>query len=254
VLVTRPREGVTLLTINRPERYNALDRPILLGLPGLLDRLADDPSTRVVVLCGAGHAFCAGGDLDLIRDSRGETAERGEDFLVRALGTAASLHRLPQPTIAAINGPVAGAGLGLALACDIRIAAPTATFSAPFIHMALVPDMGITWFLPRLIGSGAALELLLSGRQVEADEARVLGLVSRIGDEPIESALALAANFAAMPPGAVATTKAMLRQALDGDLDTALLAEARQQVLAVHGSEYANRYPQWRMAVTGGAS
>jgi len=188
VRVTRPRDGVTLLLIDRPEHYNALGETVLLSLEGLIDGLAGDPSTRAVVISGAGAAFCAGGDLDLTRKAWEAARQWGEEFLGQALRPALALHRLPQPTIAAINGPVAGAGLGLALACDIRIAAPTATFSAPFIHMGLVPDMGITWLLPRLVGFGTAIELLLSGRQVEAGEAQARGLVSRLCDDPVESA------------------------------------------------------------------
>jgi enoyl-CoA hydratase/carnithine racemase len=251
VRVTRPREGVTLLLIDRPEQYNALGETVLLGLERLIDGLATDASTRAVVVSGVGAAFCAGGDLDLIRKASEAPRQWGEEFLGRALRPALALHRLPQPTIAAINGPVAGAGLGLALACDIRIAAPTATFSAPFIHMGLVPDMGITWLLPRLVGLGTAVELLLSGRQVEAGEAQARGLVSRLCDDPLDSAVALAATFAAMPPQATATTKALLRGALDGGLEAAIAAEAREQAAAVHGPEFGERYRHWRRAVIG---
>jgi enoyl-CoA hydratase/carnithine racemase len=236
---------------DRPEQYNALDETMLLGLEGLIDGLATDPSTRAVVVSGAGAAFCAGGDLDLIRTVSEAPRQRGEEFLGRALRPALALHRLPQPTVAAINGPVAGAGLGLALACDIRIAAPTATFSAPFIHMGLVPDMGITWLLPRLVGFGMAVELLLAGRQVEAGEAQTRGLVSRLCVDPVDSALSLAATVAAMPPGAVATTKALLRAALECGLEAAIAAEAREQAAAVHGPEFGARYGDWRRAVTG---
>src|SRR5256885_10651843 len=112
VRLTRPRDGVTLLLIDRPEQYNALDETVLLSLESLLDGLARDASTRAVVVSGVGAAFCAGGDLDLIHKVS-EAPECGEEFLGRALRPALALHRLPQPTIAAINGPVAGAGLGL---------------------------------------------------------------------------------------------------------------------------------------------
>ena len=251
VRVTWPRDGVALVLIDRPEQYNALDETILLALEALVDGLATDRSTRAVVVSGAGAAFCAGGDLDLIRKVSEAPRQWGEEFLGRALRPALALHRLPQPTIAAINGPVAGAGLGLALACDIRISAPTATFSAPFIHMGLVPDMGITWLLPRLVGLGTAIELLLSGRQVEAGEAQACGLVSRLCDDPLESAVALAATLAAMPPQATATTKALLRAALEGGLETAIAAEARAQASAVHGPEFGERYRDWRRVVSG---
>ena len=245
VRLDRPRNGVALVTIDRPERYNALDEPILLGLTGLLDALADDPATRSVVVSGAGPAFCAGGDLDVLRKVAEAPLEAGEQFLTRALQAAAALRRLPQPTIAALNGPVAGAGLGLALACDIRIASPTASLSAPFVHMGLVPEMGVTWLLPRLVGFGVAVELLLSGRQVDAAEAQRLGLITRICDDPVGSALAMAAAFAAMPARAVAVTKTLLQQAQAGGLESAIAAEAREQAAAVHGPEFGDRYGAW---------
>jgi enoyl-CoA hydratase/carnithine racemase len=247
----RPRDGVALLLLDRPEQYNALDEPLLLGLESLIDGLGDDPSVRAVVVSGAGAAFCAGGDLNLIRKASEAPPAWGEAFLARALRPVVALHRLPQPAIAAINGPVAGAGLGLGLACDVRIAAPTATFSAPFIHMGLVPDMGITWLLPRLVGLGTAVELLLSGRQVEAGEALARGLVTRLADDPLGSALALAATFASMPPLAAQTTKAMLRTALGSDLEGAVASEAHEQAVAVHGGEFQRGYGSWRRIVTG---
>ena len=245
IRVTRPRVGVTLITLDRPERYNALDEPIVLGLAGLFEGLAGDPETRAVVVCGAGPAFCAGGDLDLIRKVGDDSVEGGEAFLRRVLEPVVALRRLPQPTIAAVNGPVAGSGLGIALACDIRIAAPSATFSAPFIHQGLVPEMGVTWLLPRLVGLGPAIELVLSGRQVEATEAQSLGLVTRICDEPVPSALSLAATFAAMPPRAAAVTKRLLQRAMRSELETAVAAEAREQVAAVHGREFSAPSDLW---------
>lgn len=251
VRLLRPRDGVALLLLDRPAHYNALDETVLLGLEALIDGLADDPTVRAVVLSGAGAAFCAGGDLDLIRKASEETPAWGEAFLARALRPVIALHRLPQPTVAAVNGPVAGAGFGLALACDVRIATAAATFSAPFIHMGLVPDMGLTWLLPRLVGLGTAVELLLSGRQVEAGEALARGLVTRLVDDPLGSALALGATFASMPPGAVRTTKAMLRAALGSDLESAVAAEAHEQAVAVHGPEFERGYGSWRRIVTG---
>lgn len=252
VRLTRPRDGVTLLTIDRPECYNALDEAILLGLSRLTEGLAGDRETRAVVVSGAGTAFCAGGDMDVLRRVATAPVKEGEGLLARAQSAVLSLRRLPQPTIAAINGPVAGAGLGLALACDIRFAAPTATFNAPFIHMGLVPDMGVTWLLPRILGLGAAVELLLSGRQVEASEAQTLGLVTRLCDDPVAAAVAMAATFATMPPRAVSVTKELLQRALGGDLESAVAAEAHEQVAAVHGPEFGDRYGLWGTVVLDG--
>ncbi|MEW6472008.1 MAG: enoyl-CoA hydratase/isomerase family protein [Actinomycetota bacterium] len=251
VRLLRPRDGVTLLLLDRPEQFNALDEAILLGLEALFDGLAGDPSTRALVLSGAGFGFCAGGDLDLIRRASEATPEWAEKFLARALRPALALHRLPQPAIAAINGPVAGAGLGLALACDIRIASPAANFSAPFVHMGLVPDMGITWLLPRAVGHEAAIEWLLAGRHVEAEEARARGLVSRLTDDPVATAVSLAATFASMPPQATQTTKALVRAAAGSGLEEAIGAEAREQARAVQASEFGERYSGWRQIVIG---
>jgi enoyl-CoA hydratase/carnithine racemase len=251
IRVSQPCDGVTLLMVERPDRFNALDEPILLGLPQLLDALGEDPTTRALVVSGAGAAFCAGGDLDVIQSVASRPSEWTEPFLTRALRLSLSLHRLPQPTIAAVNGPVAGGGLGLAFACDVRVAAPTATFSAPFIHMGLVPDMGVSWLLPRLVGFGNALEFLLSGRRIEAEEAKAMGLVSRVCDDVMATAVGLAATFAAMPAEAATITKAMLRRAMEQDLEAAIGAEARHQSDALHGTEFADRYSGWRTEVTG---
>ena len=249
--VGQPRSGVTLITINRPARSNALDEAILLALPDLLASLAEDDSTRAVVLSGAGACFSAGGDLDVIRSVASSPPDWTERFLEEVMRSSLALYDLPKPTIAAVNGPVAGGALGLALACDIRLASATATFSASFIHMGLLPDLGASWLLPRVMGPGPALEFLVAGRRVEAVEAQQLGLVSRLCEDPLESALDLASVMASMPPQATVATKRMLREALEVDFDAALLLEARHQTAAMNGPEFADRYGAWRTAVTG---
>jgi enoyl-CoA hydratase/carnithine racemase len=178
--IERPLDGVVLLTLNRPEQLNALDDDLLLrALPETFAELAKDASVRAVVVTGEGRGFCAGADLDCSGFSQ-PTPVEAADFTARTHRTPANLRQLPQPTIAAVNGPAVGAGFGLALACDIRYASPGARLGAPFASMGLVPDFGVSYFLPRILGTANAIDLLLSGRLVGAEEALALGLVSRI--------------------------------------------------------------------------
>src|SRR4051794_10494984 len=137
--VERRSGGIVVVVLNRPERLNALDDELLAALPSALDSLARDISTRVVILTGAGAGFCAGADLTSLRAISADRAAVGA-WMRRGQRGCASLRRLPQPTIAAVNGAAAGAGLGLALGCDLRVGAATASFSAPFVRMGLCPD------------------------------------------------------------------------------------------------------------------
>ena len=248
--VERPRHGVVLVTFDRPERSNAFDQAVICGLPGLLTEIAADETARVVVLTGAGRAFCAGADLSFIKDISLAGAEL-HLFLTEVLRAPLLIRDLPQPTIAAVNGPAAGAGLGVALACDIRLAAAAAHFSSPFIHMALVPDYGVSWLLPRVAGEDHALEIMVSGRRVDAEEAQDLGIVTRVVADPLADALDLASTFAAMDPGAVTTTKRMARHGLEIDLAESIAGEVRNQAAAVRSPAFADRYRRWRAEVQG---
>jgi len=136
--------------------------------------------------------------------------------------------------------------MSLALACDIRVGSATMALFPSFIRMGLLPDMGASWLLPRLIGEGAALEILLAGRPINAERALRTGLVHHLSDDPLASALDLATTFATRPPAAVVATKRMLRRAADGDLTHALGLEADAQAAAIHGSEFADMFATWR--------
>jgi enoyl-CoA hydratase/carnithine racemase len=249
--VERPREGVVLVTFDRPERYNAFDEAIIAGLPKLLAGVAADETERVVVFTGAGNAFCAGADLELIESMTGREPADVDSWLCEILQGPLLIQQLPQPTIAAVNGPAAGAGLGIALACDIRLAGPEAHFSSPFVHMALVPDYGVSWLLPRVVGEAHAMEMMLSGKRVRADEAQALGLVSRVVGDPLADALDLAGSIAAMAPGAVTTTRRMARHGLEIDLAESIAGEVRHQADALRSPEFAERFAHWRAAILG---
>ena len=249
--VDRPRDGVVLVTFDRPERYNAFDEALIAGLPKALAGVAADETARAVVFAGAGKGFCAGADLELIERIAGQQPEGLDPWLCEVLQGPLLIHQLPQPTIAAVNGPAAGAGLGIALACDIRLAGPEAHFSSPFVQMALVPDYGVSWLLPRVVGEAHAMEMMLSGKRVHAAEAQALGLVSRVVDDPLAEALELAEAIAAMAPGAVATTRRMARHGLEIDLAESIAGEVRHQADALRSPEFTERFARWRATILG---
>lgn len=209
--------GIATLTLNRPERLNAFDRPLCDALIEALRDVTSDPTVRATILTGAGRAFCAGADLALL--------ERDGEALVAAGRTVALLIRnAPQPVIAAINGPAAGGGANLALACDYRVAADTAALGQVFHRLGLGPDWGGSYFLPRLVGPAVALELLWSARMVPAAEALALGLVDRVvpGAELVTEARALASAWAAHPPLALQRAKEAIYASGGATLDEML--------------------------------
>jgi 2-(1,2-epoxy-1,2-dihydrophenyl)acetyl-CoA isomerase len=180
-LIETIEDGVATLTFNRPDRMNALSTPIMEGLLLGLPRLADDPAVRVVVLTGAGRAFCAGGDVKSMAEG-GERRSPAEAtaHLRSRMEVSRILHELPKPTIAMINGPAAGAGLAFALACDLRIAGASARLVTAFVRVGFSGDFGGSYFLTRLVGTAKARELYFTGRPVDAEEALSLGLVNRV--------------------------------------------------------------------------
>jgi 2-(1,2-epoxy-1,2-dihydrophenyl)acetyl-CoA isomerase len=180
-LIETIEDGVATLTFNRPDRMNALSTPIMEGLLLGLPRLADDPAVRVVVLTGAGRAFCAGGDVKSMAEG-GERRSPAEAtaHLRSRMEVSRILHELPKLTIAMINGPAAGAGLAFALACDLRIAGASARLVTAFVRVGFSGDFGGSYFLTRLVGTAKARELYFTGRPVDAEEALSLGLVNRL--------------------------------------------------------------------------
>jgi enoyl-CoA hydratase/carnithine racemase len=241
-------DGVAFVVLNRPERRNALDDSLFVDeLRSLWAELREDLEVVVVVLTGAGDSFCAGADLEDCSGFRRADAADAEDFIRTTLEPVVALQQLPQLTIAAVNGAAVGAGFGLSLACDIRIASPTARFMSPFVRMGLVPDYGLSYLLPRVVPMHAALDIMLTGRFVDANEALGLGLVARIVGDPVRDALEYAHRIASGPKRAIHVTKSALYQAMTLNMtDAVLIEEARSQAIALHGTEFRERYREWR--------
>lgn len=225
--------GVLTLMMNRPDRLNALNVELGIDLDRALGRAAEDASVRVVVLTGAGKAFCAGGDLTLIRESRESGNVKQLEPLLRAgVQLIVRLRTIPKPIVAAVNGPAAGAGMNIALACDLRIAAESATFGQNFARVGLFPDYGGTFLLPRLVGAARAAELLYLGHMINAREAERIGVVNRVvpNDQLLPEARALATRLGEAPPLAVRALKHVLFGSDHAELERALVFEVQQQM------------------------
>jgi 2-(1,2-epoxy-1,2-dihydrophenyl)acetyl-CoA isomerase len=243
-LLFEQTDGVAWLTLNQPERMNAMSNDMLRGLAEALERCTTDEEIRAVVLTGAGdRAFCAGGDVKGMASRGGDGSREGrpqsvDDRLDVFVGTIKStsyvLHTMAKPTIAAINGYAMGAGLSLALACDLRIMAAEAQLGTAFAGVALAGDYGGTWYMTRLIGSGRARELYFLNERVPAERALELGLVNWVvpRDELRTEALELAARIASGPTKTYGLMKASLVNAEHSDLESHLRVEARHHLLS----------------------
>ena len=225
------RDGaVVTLTLNRPESLNALTLDMLDGLMEAVDRLDRDDGVGCVVLTGAGRAFCSGGDVKTM--AQGSEAKEGFDGrarnLRRRMEVSRMIHEAAKPWVAAVRGPCAGAGLSLALACDMRVASETARFITAFAKVGLSGDFGGSYFLTQLIGTGRARELYFTGGELKADEAQRLGVANRVvADNLLDAeAAAFAAQLAAGPRLTIEYMKKNMNVAERGDLGLALDAEA----------------------------
>lgn len=232
-VLLRVDEGVAWITLNRPDRLNAFAGDMRDRLHDALDAAATDPDVRVIVVTGAGRGFCTGADVEVMSD----LLRRGDDATFATLVQAGMrvvrrIQSIEQPVIAAVNGPAAGAGASLALACDFRIASERATIGITFNRIGLHPDWGATWTLPRLVGPGRAAELVMSGRMVEAREAERIGLFERVFAEDWfeDEVRKTAQELAAKPPLALALAKRTLAASLSSDLDAMLAAEGERQM------------------------
>lgn len=248
--IERPQPGIAVATLSRPERLNALTFHMFDELYELSEQIAADDTVRVLVLTGAGRAFCAGLDLDdAARLPELTTAQflAGQEAWARAI---TAFQRIPKPVIAAVNGAAAGAGFSLALAADIRVAASDARFNAAFIKIGLTGgDCGSTWLLPRIVGLGLAYEILLTGRFVGAEEALRIGLVNRVvaAEELITIALELASSIAANSPFGVRLTKQAIHVNVDApSLTAAVELENRNQTLASRTRDMAEALAAFR--------
>jgi 2-(1,2-epoxy-1,2-dihydrophenyl)acetyl-CoA isomerase len=234
--VLTERDGAVLtITLNRPEVFNAFNAALHAALAAALEEAAD-PGVRAVVITGAGRGFCAGQDLKEFSEMPESIRERLEQTYhpnIRAI------RGLAKPVIAAVNGPCAGAGLSLACACDLRIAADTATFVPGFIGIGLVPDSGGSWFVHRLLGFARAFEWMTSNRKLTAAEAHAWGLVSEVTGGLSARAAALAAEYAALPTRGIGLTKRLFEHAYTASLDEQLELEAALQQEATGTADFA---------------
>lgn len=228
--------AVHTITLNRPDVLNAFDQAMHQQLAEAL-RAAAGPDVRAVVITGAGRGFCVGQDVSAFpRDAVavGELLRRHYNPAIRAI------RALEKPVVAAVNGPAAGAGLALALACDIRLAAASASFVPAFLGIGLVPDSGLSSTLSALLGPAAAFEWVVDGRKMNAAEAEARGLVSRVLDDDSLAAAAaeLAASLAAKPTRAIALTKRLFAEAPGAGLDAQLELEAGLQAEAADSEDF----------------
>ena len=217
VSVTSLDDGVRLITLTDPERRNAMDDTMGAELIAAAGKLAGDPQTRVVVVTGEGKAFCAGADLPALFGDPSRPVAETHDRLQSYYRAFFSVLELPVPTIAAVNGPAVGAGLNLAMACDIRVAGPRASFGATFSKIGLHPGGGCTWFLVRTLGASRALQTMLLGDPITAEKAVDWGLAEGVADDPVQSALEMAAGFAAVDPALARHIKRSVGIAVETD-------------------------------------
>jgi enoyl-CoA hydratase/carnithine racemase len=244
VLVDHPRPEVAVVTLNRPDRMNALSFALVDELHAALDAIQLDNACRVVILTGAGRGFCSGLDLTQIEGSStsvGTTGPRAGMLSQSHIAALPSkLRGLQQPVIAAVNGAAYGGGFALALACDIRVASADARFCSQFIKVGIGGcDIGISYTLPRIIGAGRAFEMLLTARSVGATEAEALGIVTDVVEgSAVDKALELADVICDYSPFGVVMTKEVMWSNLDApSIDAAIHLENRTQILASTGGE-----------------
>lgn len=238
VEISRPRPGIVQITLNRPDRLNAMTTELIQGLHAAFDEIAVERDARVIVLTGAGRGFCAGLDLGgygsapnsegLGRIQAGFTVQK------HIVGLIPKMRSLPQPIISAVNGPAAGGGLALVLGSDIRIASRSARFNAAFIRIGLSAcDIGTSWLLPRIVGVARAQELMLTGRVFDVEEAFRIGLVVDVHDDEalLDAAYSKAEQVMLNAPMGVALTKEGMWTALEVPMQAAIDIENRQQIM-----------------------
>ena len=246
-LIETSEGGITTLTMNRPEARNAMSGDMMKALHEAVPRLAQDPDVRLVVLTGAGGAFCAGGDVKSFASQASKggspmSPEMRVQGLRIGMELSKLLHEMAKPTLAIIPGPAAGAGLSLALACDMRIAADTAKLTTAFSKVGLSGDYGGSYFLTYLVGAAKARELYFTGEVIMAPEAQALGIINRVvpAAELAEAAKAYAQQIAALPTIALGYMKKNLNAALHGSLSDVLDLEATHMISSFATDDHKN--------------
>ncbi|MEO7999733.1 MAG: enoyl-CoA hydratase-related protein [Gemmatimonadaceae bacterium] len=231
LLIDTTADGVRTITLNRPDRLNAVNAELAAELPTAVNAAAIDDAVRVVVITGAGRGFCVGLDLSgpPVLDTSTRVARLDPDLWVGRWVHA--INNCEKPVIAAINGPTAGAGFGLALCCDFRLVTASAKMTAGYVRRGLSPDAGVSWWLPRLVGHTRAMDIIMTGRDVESTEALRIGLATQVipDDAFAATVSALASQIAAGPPLAMALTKRLMMESSTTSLD----AQLRQEVVHI---------------------
>jgi len=232
---------IATIRLNRPEKLNAFGGSMREEILGALDVIAGDDRIRAVVVTGEGRGFSAGGDIDHLKQVReNKDEEKFRSVLATGQKITRSLRALAKPVIAAVNGPCAGAGFSFALGCDIRIASDLATFGASFALVGLHPDWGGSWFLPKLVGSARACELVFTGTMISALEAERIGLVNHVvpHDQLIPSVMDLAGKIAKNPPGVLRLAKESIYRSVSSDLETAFARESQVQLECFYSEDF----------------
>lgn len=241
-LVIEEADGLACVTLNRPERFNALGAQMVTALREYFEALARRSQVRVVILRGEGKHFCAGLDLKEQTAAGPRTADEMMRLQHDIRAIMLAMRRCPQPIVGVVHGAASGGGFAIALACDVRLGTPDTRMNAAAVRIGLTGgDMGISYFLPRMIGSSAAAEYLLTGRFIEAPRALGLGLLSQVGTRESMDAQArdLASEMLQVPPLALQLTKEGLTHAVDApNLESVMAMEDRQQVLCTLGGEF----------------
>jgi len=244
-LLLEKREWVATITLNAPDKLNAITRDMSMNLPLVADELARDDDIRAVIVTGAGRAFCSGADVSMMAGSSGSgQVSRYHRLQVTGWPHSDVFPRLDKPVIAAVNGPCVGGGLSLALSCDMRIASENAFFSVAQVSRALVPDFGLTYYMPMAIGLSKALELMFTAERFTAADAREFGMVSQVvpADDLLNAANELADRIAAQPPVSVSLTKRMVWRSMFDQL-------SRQLDLETWATRIANQTEDHRESV-----
>ena len=230
-ILLEKKNSVATIALNRPKKLNAFDGQMHEEVHAALDAVAADDGVRCLVFRGEGRGFSAGADLAGIKSENGERPDLGEYLRRTYSRMILKMAALDKPIVASLHGPVYGAGMGLALACDLRVAAESAKFSVAFVKIGLMPDAGVSFFLPRIVGLGRAMQMSMLGDAVEAREALAFGLVNHLVPDSSLAAetTALAERLATLPTQALGKIRHSLLMSFDNDLATALEQEAEGQ-------------------------
>ena len=232
---------IATIKLNRPEKLNAFGGPMREEILDVLDLVAADERIRVLVVTGEGRGFSAGGDIDHLKHLREKKDEQGfRAVIAHGQKITRTMRWLGKPVIAAVNGPCAGAGFSFALGCDIRFASEAASFGASFALIGLHPDWGGSWFLPKLVGSAKACELVFTGTMISAQEAGNIGLVNRVvpHDQLMPAVMDLAHKMAKNSPGVLRLAKESIYRSLSSDLEAAFARESRVQLECFNSEDF----------------